>query len=253
MLQQTPVVRVLPRWLEWIRRWPCPCSLASAPLADVLTAWDRLGYPRRALRLHECAQRICNDYAGIVPSSEDDLRSLPGIGDYTAAAVAAFAFRQRSVVIDTNVRRVLVRSILGTPLPAPSLTAKERRIAAVNVPDDAETAASWNAAVMELGALVCTARSARCELCPISSYCSYVAAGRPDPAPDQRGRRQPFEGTDRQMRGKIMALLRTSQAVERQLIDRLDPTDPTRVQRCLGSLIEDGLAQRHDDDRFSLP
>src|SRR5690606_36388125 len=135
---------------------PTPSDLAAAPAAEVMRAWGRLGYPRRALRLHQCAGAIVERHDGAVPDDEAALRALPGIGEYTAAAVRAFAFGRRSVVVDTNVRRVLARTLAGTALAAPSPTAAERDLATAVVPDDDGAAARWAAASMELGALVCT-------------------------------------------------------------------------------------------------
>lgn len=247
MLQQTPVARVLPRWQEWMRRWPEPADLAAAPTADVLRAWDRLGYPRRALRLQGCARAIVEHHGGQVPLGEDALRALPGIGEYTAAAVTAFAHHGRAVVADVNIRRVLVRSVLGEAHPGAAYTATQRAVAARTLPADEGTSVRWNQAVMELGALVCTARSPRCEACPLrEEHCRWYADGRPD-GTSAPGRRQAFEGTDRQMRGKIMALLREGPAAPGQ-IAALDPEDPARTARCLASLIADGLAVEERTD-----
>ncbi|MEE1649457.1 A/G-specific adenine glycosylase [Brachybacterium sp. J144] len=245
MLQQTPVVRVLPRWLEWMERWPHPADLADAPTAEVLRAWDRLGYPRRALRLQECARAIVREHGGVVPRGEQALRALPGIGEYTAAAVTAFAHHDRAVVVDTNIRRVLARAATGRALPAPSYSAAERRLATAVLPEAREQSVAWNQAVMELGALVCTARAPRCAQCPLADgRCAWVAAGRPA-APEGEARpRQAFAGTDREMRGKIMAALRGASQVESADLDRLDPADPARVARCRDSLVADGLAVR---------
>src|SRR5690606_7452204 len=110
MLQQTPVVRVLPAWMSWMERWPTPAHLAAASQADAVRAWDRLGYPRRAKRLWECAGEIVRRHGGEVPDDEEELLALPGIGAYTAAAVRSFAFGRRAVVLDTNVRRVIARA-----------------------------------------------------------------------------------------------------------------------------------------------
>lgn len=242
MLQQTPVVRVLPRWREWMSCWPTPAALADAPTAEVLRRWDRLGYPRRALRLQECARAIVREHGGDVPMGEEALRALPGVGEYTAAAVTAFAHHRRAVVVDTNIRRVLTRSRRGRALPDRSYSAAERSLAARSLPAQQERSVAWNQAVMELGALVCTARSPRCEECPLATQgCAWLDAGRPAPEEDTR-RRQAFEGTDRQMRGMIMALLRRDgAATEKQLLD-LDRDDAARVQRCTASLLSDGLA-----------
>lgn len=242
MLQQTPVVRVLPRWLEWMQRWPEPADLADAPTSEVLRAWDRLGYPRRALRLQECAREIVRAHGGVIPRGEERLRSLPGIGEYTAAAVTAFAHHDRAVVVDTNIRRVLARAVRGRALPNRSYSAAERALATHTLPAERERSVAWNQAVMELGALVCTARTPRCAQCPLARVgCAWVAAGRPEPEEDTR-RRQSFEGTDRQMRGRIMALLREQGAAGPAMLAALDPEDPVRVERCVRSLLADGLA-----------
>lgn len=252
MLQQTPVVRVLPRWIDWMTRWPTPADLAAAPTADVLRAWDRLGYPRRALRLQDCARAIVREHDGVVPRGEDALRALPGIGEYTAAAVTAFAHHDRAVVADTNVRRVIARAVQGDPLPARSYTAAERARITASVPEDVPRSVRWNQAVMELGALVCTARSPRCEQCPLAAHsCAWVAAGKPEPEPGAR-RTQSFAGTDREMRGLIMAQLREHGVVAVPALDALDPADPARVARCLASLLADGLAVR-EDEQVRLP
>ncbi|MGP9695141.1 A/G-specific adenine glycosylase [Brachybacterium sp. AOP25-B2-12] len=246
MLQQTPVVRVLPRWTAWMRRWPEPADLAAAPTADVLRMWDSLGYPRRALRLQECARSIVERHGGQVPDDAEELRALPGIGEYTAAAVGAFAFGRRTVVADTNVRRVIVRDLSGARYPATSYTAAERRHVTACVPAAVERSVRWNQAVMELGALVCTARSPRCEECPLREVgCAFHDAGRPEHAGPPR-RRQGFEGTDRQLRGRIMAALRAHGSTSRASLEALDPEDPDRVERCVRSLVTDGLAVELD-------
>ena len=179
MLQQTPVARVTPVWEEWMRTWPTPADLASVPAGEAVRAWGKLGYPRRALRLHAAAQAIVDQHGGEVPSSYDELLALPGIGDYTAAAVASFAFGRRHVVLDTNVRRVLTRVLRGAELPSPSVTRAERELATDYLPDDDRTAAAWAVGVMELGALVCTAARPACARCPLADSCAWQAAGRP--------------------------------------------------------------------------
>ena len=243
MLQQTPVVRVEPAWQAWMARWPTPAALAVASTADVLRAWDRLGYPRRALRLVDCACTLVQRHGGEVPDDPELLRALPGVGDYTAAAVLAFGFGRRSVVLDTNVRRVLGRLVGGAALPPPAQTAAERRRAAAYVPGDEATAARWAVATMELGALVCTARSPRCEACPVRGYCRWVADGRPDDEHAHRRRTQPWTGTDRQVRGRVMALLR--EAIAPVPAETLDDLWPDRVQlaRAVDGLVADGLVE----------
>ncbi|GAA1975743.1 A/G-specific adenine glycosylase [Isoptericola halotolerans] len=252
MLQQTPVVRVEPVWREWMRRWPTPADLAAAPTADVLRAWGRLGYPRRALRLADCARAVVERHDGEVPRDEDALRALPGVGEYTAAAVRAFAFGRRAVVVDTNVRRVQARAVTGVALPAPSYTAAERRLAASLVPDDDATAARWAAASMELGALVCTARVPHCDDCPLRTTCAWRLAGFPADEHAARRRTQAWEGTDRQVRGRVMAALRGAESpVHRALLADAGP--PDQLDRCLAGLVEDGLAETDDAGRYLLP
>jgi A/G-specific adenine glycosylase len=256
MLQQTPVSRVEPVWRHWLRRWPRPAELAAAAAGDAVRAWGRLGYPRRALRLHTAARQITERHCGQVPADLADLLALDGVGEYTAAAVASFAFGQRHAVVDTNVRRVLARSVQGQPLPAPALTVVERRLAKALLPDDAGTSSRWAVAVMELGALVCTARSPRCTDCPISSRCAWRLAGAPAyDGPPRRG--QAWHGTDRQVRGRILAALRSTDAPV--TADELavavpdgELRDPRQRTRCLASLIEDGLIEPAAG-RYRLP
>lgn len=265
MLQQTPVVRVLPVWQEWMRRWPEPAALAAEPSGEAVRAWGRLGYPRRALRLSEAARRIVEEHAGEVPSSPADLLALPGVGSYTAAAIACFAFGLPETVVDTNIRRVHARLVSGNALPEPSHTTAEARLAADLMPatehDGGELACAWNAAVMELGALICTARSPRCEACPVSDSCAWIARGKPEPHYTPKG--QPWAGTDRQVRGAMMAVLRASdepQPADTLLatapmepgsgteLDRAFqglqslPADTEQRSRCLAGLLVDGLA-----------
>jgi A/G-specific adenine glycosylase len=247
MLQQTPVARVEPVWRQWLHRWPRPADLAAATPGDAVRAWGRLGYPRRALRLHTAATQITERHHAEVPEDLADLLALNGIGEYTAAAVASFAFGQRHAVVDTNVRRVLARAVQGQPRPAPALTVVERRLAQALVPEKAETAASWAVAVMELGALVCTARAPRCADCPITAWCAWQRAGAPAyGGPPRRG--QAWHGTDRQVRGRLLAALRasdgpvTAQALAEAVPDG-DLRDPRQRTRCLASLIKDGLIE----------
>ncbi len=252
MLQQTPVSRVLPVHEAWLDRWPTPADLAAEPIGEAVRAWGRLGYPRRALRLHAAAVRIVADHGGVVPSSYDALRALPGVGDYTAAAVAAFAYGQRQVVLDTNVRRVLARAVAGVEFPARSVTKAERVLAESLLPDDAPTAATWSVAVMELGALVCTADRPKCGDCPVVDVCAWQAAGRPaydgPPRPVQT-----YAGTDRQCRGRLLAVLRDAPGWVTK--DQLDIAWDIAGQRerCLVSLLEDGLVVRAGRERFALP
>ncbi|AEI10814.1 HhH-GPD family protein [Cellulomonas gilvus] len=256
MLQQTPVARVEPAWRAWLERWPTPADLAAAPTSDVLRAWDRLGYPRRALRLQECARVLVERHGGHVPDDEAALLTLPGIGAYTAAAVRAFAFGRRAVVLDTNVRRVLARAVDGVALPAPAQTVAEVARAAALVPADDATAARWAQASMELGALVCTARAPRCPQCPLASSCRWLAAGRPDDAHAHRRRAQPWAGTDRQVRGRVMALLRGApEPVPAAALSDAWP-DTAQRDRCVRSLVADGLVAEldtPDGPAYALP
>ncbi|MEV5003351.1 A/G-specific adenine glycosylase [Nocardioides sp. LML1-1-1.1] len=252
MLQQTPVVRVLPVHQTWLRRWPTPAALAAEPSGEAVRAWGRLGYPRRALRLHAAALAITEQHDGLVPSSYDDLLALPGVGDYTAAAVAAFAYGQRQVVLDTNVRRVLARAVSGVEFPARSVNRAERDLGAALLPEDPPTAATWSVAVMELGALVCTADRPRCGSCPVESVCAWQAAG----APAYDGPPRPVQawaGTDRQCRGRLLAVLRDAPGAVGQ--ERMDAAwdQVAQRERALASLIEDGLVVRRPDGRYALP
>lgn len=249
MLQQTPVVRVEPVWREWMLRWPTPAALAAASQADAVRAWGRLGYPRRAQRLWECARVIVEHHGGEVPRAEADLLALPGIGDYTAAAVRSFAFGERAVVLDTNIRRVIGRAWRGQALPAPHLTRSEREFATGLVPQATADAVAWSAGSMELGALVCTARVARCDECPLAPQCAWLAAGKPglDEAPR---RTQAWHGTDRQVRGRVLAVLRVASApVNVTGLAVLEDVEPGQLDRCIGSLVEDRLIALVDQDK----
>lgn len=252
MLQQTPVARVEPVWRAWTTRWPAPADLAAEVPAEAIRAWGRLGYPRRALRLHAAAAAITARHAGRVPSDVGDLVSLPGVGAYTAAAVAAFAYGRRAVVVDTNVRRVLARLVGGTAGTTAGPSAADRRAAQSLLPEDGEEAAAWSVAVMELGAVVCSARVPRCTVCPVAPSCRWLAAGRP-PDTDRLVRRQPWGGTDRQVRGRLLAALRDSpDPVPLHVLADVWPDDVQR-SRCLQSLVVDGLAETVVGDLVRLP
>jgi len=251
MLQQTPVSRVLPAHAAWLARWPTPAGLAAASAADAVRQWDRLGYPRRAVRLHASAQLITNRHAGQVPAAAEQLRTLPGVGSYTAAAVASFAFGQRHAVLDTNVRRVLARLVAGQAAPGPSQSAAELRLAESLLPRDGRAAAQWSVGVMELGALVCTAVRPRCTECPLAGQCSWLARGRP-PAVSRRAAAA-YHGSDRQCRGSLLALLRAASGPlsADQLAAAWD--DPAQRVRALAALIDDGLVTRGPDGCLALP
>ena len=243
MLQQTPVRRVLPAWRSWMRRWPSPAALAAETPGEAIRAWGRLGYPRRALRLHAAATIMAEQHSGAVPGGYDALRALPGVGDYTAAAVAAFAFGERRAVLDTNVRRVLARAMAGEAAPGRGApTAAERVLAESLLPDDGQAAATWSVAVMELGALVCTARVPRCGTCPLAAACAWRRASFPDAGTRVRPA-QRWEGTDRQARGRLMAALRDAPGpVEKAQLDQIWP-DPVQRERAISTLVTDGLVE----------
>ncbi|HET7800348.1 MAG TPA: A/G-specific adenine glycosylase [Humibacillus xanthopallidus] len=252
MSQQTPLARVEPIWREWMARWPTPADLAAAAPGDAVRAWGRLGYPRRALRLHEAATAMVERHDGEVPREHEALLALPGVGAYTAAAVSCFAFGNPEVVIDTNVRRVLARTLEGKALPHVSLNRAESDLARSAMPSDRDSANTWNVAVMELGALVCVARGPRCEQCPVADLCAWNLAGRPAyDGPPRRG--QAWHGTDRQVRGEILRRLRDAHASLplATLVDSGD--DPDQVMRCLDSLAADGLIEPLARGRFRLP
>ncbi|MDN5761835.1 MAG: A/G-specific adenine glycosylase [Microlunatus sp.] len=252
MLQQTPVSRVLEPWRRWVERWPAPPDLAAEPAGEAVRAWGRLGYPRRALRLHRAAQVITERHGGSVPTDHADLLALPGVGSYTAAAIASFAHGQRHVVLDTNVRRVLARVAHGRPTAPPATTVAEHRLAESYLPAEPARAARWAAASMELGALVCTARSPSCDRCPVTAECAWHRAGQPVVEVWPR-RRQTYEGTDRQCRGAILAVLRSSDVV----VDAAELTacwpDPRQQQRALASLLVDGLVVGDPETGYALP
>ena len=251
MLQQTPVARVLPAHEAWLDRWPAPADLAADTTGETVRMWGRLGYPRRALRLHAAAVAIVERHDGAVPTSYADLLALPGVGDYTASAIASFAFGQRHVVLDTNVRRVLSRAVSGVEFPAQAVTRAERDVATALLPDEPATAATWAVATMELGALVCTARQPDCDACPIAEVCAWRGAGFPAyDGPPRRG--QAWAGTDRQCRGRIMALARDHDSVSLAQVEAAWPGTEQR-ERCLAGLVGDGLLTQITPGRWALP
>jgi A/G-specific adenine glycosylase len=261
MLQQTPVNRVLPAWREWLARWPTPHELAAEPPAEAIRAWGRLGYPRRALRLHQCAQALVERHDGVVPRDVDALLALPGIGGYTARAVATFGYGDRHPVVDTNVRRFVARAVAAQPdAGPPSATADLTAVDALLPPaqpdragvDGPAAAALASVAFMELGALVCTARSPRCADCPVYDRCGWQLAGRPAATGPAR-RVQKFAGTDRQVRGLLMAILREAAGpVPKTRLDAVWSED-TQRERALAALVSDGLADRLADEHYGLP
>jgi A/G-specific adenine glycosylase len=248
MLQQTPVQRVLPVYNEWMKRWPTPAHLAKATPAEVITAWGRLGYPRRALRLHECAKVITNELNGVIPSTEVELRKLPGIGEYTAAAMVAFAFGGKSLVLDINIRRLFSRLYKGEEAPSAAPTKAERIEYAQYVPE--KNAHIWAAATMELGALICTAKNPVCGRCPVADKCQWRSLDYP--ASERIKRRQTWHGTDRQCRGTIVQALRENSTLNKKQIHLLWDV-PSQVEKALLTLLDDGLIEERRKNTYSLP
>jgi A/G-specific adenine glycosylase len=252
MLQQTPVNRVLPAYAAWLARWPSAPALAGASPAEAVRQWDRLGYPRRALRLHAAATIITSKHGGEVPADIAALRELPGVGSYTAAAIAAFAYGQRHAVLDTNVRRVLARLMTGQQYPQNSLSVAEQALAQSLLPPAADRrAATWSVALMELGALVCTATTPACPACPVRRNCTWHNADRPAGIAPRR--QKPYQGSDREVRGRLLAVLREARApVPESAFDGCCP-DSRQLSRALVGLISDGLATRRPTGLIALP
>ncbi|WP_410618117.1 A/G-specific adenine glycosylase [Amycolatopsis sp. cmx-8-4] len=252
MLQQTPVARVEPIWHEWLARWPVPSALAASSQGEVVRAWGKLGYPRRALRLHQAAGVIAAEHGDVVPSDVDTLLALPGIGAYTARAVAAFAYGRRAPVVDTNVRRVVARAVHGAGDAGPASNTRDMADVEALLPAEDAPAARFSAAIMELGALICTARAPRCADCPVYDECAWQHAGRPEYAGPAKPV-QKFAGTDRQVRGRLLDVLRgTEGPVEKAKLDLVWHDDGQR-DRCLDSLLVDGLLEQTRDGLFALP
>jgi A/G-specific adenine glycosylase len=248
MLQQTPVQRVLPVYNEWMKRWPTPAKLAQATPAEVITAWGRLGYPRRALRLHECAKVITTELRGEIPQSESELRKLPGIGEYTAAAMVAFAFEGSSLVLDINIRRLFSRLYRGEEAPTAAPTKSERLEYIQYVPK--KNPHQWAAATMELGALICTAKNPLCGRCPVADKCQWRSLDYP--ATDRIKRTQTWHGTDRQCRGRIVQALRDNSQLKKSEIHLLWDV-PSQVEKAILTLLDDGLIEERRKNTYSLP
>jgi A/G-specific adenine glycosylase len=251
MLQQTPVARVEPVWREWMARWPTPAALAAVPPADVIRAWGKLGYPRRALRLRDAAVAVVERHGGVVPADVAALEALPGVGTYTARAVACFGYGQPQPVVDTNVRRVVARLVHGRAEAGNARAADLADVVSLT-PPDAGRAARFSVAAMELGALVCVAGTPRCGACPVRDRCSWRLAGSP-PHDGPARRVQKFAGTDRQVRGRLLDVLRAAPApVPAPELDAAWD-DAVQRSRCLDSLLADGLVEQTPDGRFTLP
>ncbi|WP_040163959.1 HhH-GPD family protein [Microbacterium gorillae] len=250
MLQQTPVTRVIPRLAQWLERWPHPADLATAPPAEAVREWANLGYPRRALWLHRAAVEIVERHDGTVPPDVDALLQLTGIGDYTARAVAVFAYGRRAPVVDTNTRRVIARAVHGRSQPGPAAKRDLDEMSAL-MPIDDDDAAVFNAAAMELGALVCIARTPRCEQCPLAEVCAWRAAGYPDTG-DARPKQARYEGSDRQARGAVLRILRDADTDVPLTLIIPDWGDGAQRDRALLTLAADGLIEI-DGDGARLP
>ena len=248
MLQQTPVNRVLPVYNEWMERWPTAAHLAKATPAEVITAWGRLGYPRRALRLHECAKVITKELKGKIPTTEVELRKLPGVGEYTAAAMVAFAFSGRSLVLDINIRRLFTRLFDGAESPTTSATKEEKVRYEELIPK--KDPHIWAAATMELGALVCTSQSPKCAVCPVADKCLWRSLDYPKS--DLVKRRQSWHGTDRQCRGAVVQALRENEVLTKAQIAQLWDV-PSQLEKALLTLLDDGLIEARGKSKYSLP
>jgi A/G-specific adenine glycosylase len=248
MLQQTPVNRVLPVYEAWMKRWPTAASLSKATPAEVITAWGRLGYPRRALRLHECAKEITHNFKGKIPESEAELRALPGIGEYTAAAITAFAFEKRSLVLDINIRRLFTRLFDGVETPTQAATKVEKSRYEELIPK--KDPHLWAAATMELGAVICTSQSPKCGICPVAHVCTWRSLDYPKS--DVVKRRQSWHGTDRQCRGTIVQALRENEVLTKSQITQLWDV-PSQLEKALLTLLDDGLIESRGKNKFSLP
>lgn len=248
MLQQTQVDRVLPRYVAWLERWPSVGALAEATVADVIREWSGLGYNRRAVQLHRAAQLIVPDG---FPATAADLQALPGVGEYTAAAVASFAFDEHVAVADINIARCVSRALLGR--------ASQRAVtpAAISGACDAllpsADARAHNLALMDLGAMVCQAKTPRCDECPLRDLCEWRRAG--SPAAESRPRQSlRFEDTARFARGRIVEALRARDSLPTsEISDLLPPKHRAPLAAYLAALERDGLLVRTSDGDWSLP
>lgn len=261
MSQQTQMSRVVRYWTDWMDVWPDAASLAKASTAEVITAWGRLGYPRRALRLQECAKVVAEQYHNELPKTYDELVALPGIGDYTASAVMSFAFGRRIAVLDTNVRRVLWRTFKGEESFGGATKPAERELANAVLPQDAKESVTWNEALIELGALVCTAKNPKIDEDPWAAHSRFYAAGCPHMGEKRTRPRQSFKGTNRQVRGIVLNALRAlssagsgdkAVSLSRDDVEKLWG-DHIQLDQCIASLDEDGLIEIGPNGSLHLP
>jgi A/G-specific adenine glycosylase len=240
MLQQTQTSRVVGPWTNFIAAFPSPTSCADAPLSAVLRLWSGLGYHRRAKALHDASKMIRDEFDGGVPKVVADLRRLPGVGEYTANAVASFAFGSNVAVVDTNVGRVLARAIANR-----TLRASEARILANDLLPRSD-AAAFNQAMLDLGAQFCTS-TPKCASCPVARACKWNLEGGPDPAPRSAGvskAQSKFQGSDRQVRGRVLAALRERPRSMQHLVVCVEEVNADRTETLVEGLIADGLVER---------
>jgi A/G-specific adenine glycosylase len=246
MAQQTQIARVDDAWTRFMQRFPTSRDVAAAPTGDVLRAWAGLGYNRRAVNLQRAAVAIETEHGGRVPDQVVQLEALPGIGPYTARAVAAIAYDVPVAPVDTNVRRVITR-VLGEPLTVARLQLEADRL----LPRKA--AAAWTHASMELGATVCVAQAPHCDACPLRAWCASVDQVTPG-RDGQATAAMPFEQTTRWLRGRIVDQLR---GLEDGAWGRLAPAigghAETAIRAAVAGLERDGLLERHPDGSVRLP
>lgn len=234
-----------------MKRWPTPKDLSESPVAEAIRLWENLGYPRRAKRLHESSVILTQQFNGEVPQTFAELISLPGVGEYTANAILAFAFDQRSLVLDVNVRRLLARAWLGQSHQAPSISVIERVLAEELLPLGDQNAATWSAASMELGALVCTAREPACAKCPIVNDCNWFSQGKPTSNIPKKVQAR-YEGSARQERGRILKILREHKnSVSLKQLQQQSP-DQQRFETALIQLVDEGMIEKNRG-RYALP
>lgn len=240
MLQQTQTSRVIGPWTKFVAAFPSPTSCADAPLSEILRLWSGLGYHRRAKALHDAATMIRDEFGGALPRAVEELRRLPGVGEYTANAVASFAFGESVAVVDTNVGRVLARAIANRTLKV----GDARNLAKELLPRT--NSASFNQAMLDLGAQYCSA-APNCQSCPVARVCKWRLEGGPDPAPLSAGVSRPqkkFRGSDRQARGRVLAELRERPRLMQHLVTCIDGVDVNRGETLIAGLIADGLVEQ---------
>ncbi len=242
MLQQTPVSRVIRYWESFVTAYPSPSDAARAPVGEILEGWRGLGYPRRALRLREAATIMVDEYGGRVPDSLESLRRLPGVGEYTASAVASFAFSRRVPVIDTNVGRVLARALANR-----SLRPAEARLEASRLlPRD--DVGAFNQSLLDLGAQWCRPQP-RCEECPVRRVCAWREAGGDDPATTSAFVSRPqarFEGSERQRRGLVLGSLESA-PLSFELLAQRTGLQRSDLERVVGALVREGFCTLGED------